>query len=199
MYTNISQHKDNPVLNFNNEEFEHIEHLDNLYAVSKSGKVYSTRTNKILSPFRNRSGYNLIITSIDCKVKKFQVHRLVAEAFVSNPNDKPQVNHIDGDKDNNNVSNLEWVTGSENIRHAIVTGLSKHATNKIGFKYKKPRSIYHNVTYRDGPSKPWSASIKYNGKRVHCKWFATEVDAALHVNWIYDKLEITNRPRNIIK
>lgn len=187
------------MLNFNNEKFYPIPELQNLYAVSKSGKVLSIRSNKLLSPFLNKQGYELVITSINAKVKKYQVHRLVANTLLDNPQNKPQVNHINGNKLDNSIGNLEWCTASENVQHAIANKLSSHDTNKIGFKYNKPRSKYHNVTYRNGVSKPWSGSIKLNGKRVHCKWFSTEKEAALHVNWIYDTLGITNRPRNIIE
>lgn len=197
MYNNINTHKDNPVLNHNN--FKPIAVTNGLYQVSPDGEILSIRTNKILSPFKSNKGYSLVITSIDSKVKKYQVHRLVAMTFIPNPENKPQVNHIDGDKGNNSVSNLEWVTAAENVAYAIETGLDTRDINRIGGKQPNAVSKYNNVACRPGVSKPWSGSIKYKGKRVHCKWFSTEVEAALHVNWIYDELGITNRPRNIIE
>lgn len=70
-------------------------------------------------------GYHIVCLHLNGKKKLTKVHRLVAQAFIPNPNNKPQVNHKDLDKTNNNVDNLEWVTGYENYLHAVANGVSK--------------------------------------------------------------------------
>lgn len=87
-------------------------------------QTYVTRKEKILKPYIAH-GYYQVNLWINGKYKHYQVHRLVAEAFIPNPENKPQVNHIDGNKLNNDISNLEWVTRSENMKHAFKNGLAK--------------------------------------------------------------------------
>jgi hypothetical protein len=100
------------------------------YFITKTGDVYSminNAGNARSKPYKlkqtlGRDGYHWVgLKGVNRKMKK--IHRLVAETFIHNPENKPVVNHIDGNKTNNNVENLEWVTYSENTLHAISTGL----------------------------------------------------------------------------
>ncbi len=100
------------------------------YLVSINGDVYSTKRHKYLTKSYN-GGYAKIIIKVDGVHHNKLVHRLVAQAYIPNPENKPQVNHKDGDKANNNVFNLEWCTQSENNIHAFKSGLMSITENCI--------------------------------------------------------------------
>lgn len=89
------------------EEWKPIKGLENYYKVSDTGKVFSLRTNKLMKPFSSRFGYRRVTLQVgDGKVKR-SIHRLVAEAFIPNPENKPQVHHLDNDPSNNHKDNLK--------------------------------------------------------------------------------------------
>ena len=94
----------------------------NNYLCNENGEIYSLLRNKILKG-RSLKGYKRVALMKDGKTIDVLVHRLIAQTFLPNPENKPYINHIDGDKTNNSVSNLEWCTQKENVQHAIETGL----------------------------------------------------------------------------
>lgn len=99
---------------------------ENYFMVSNLGNVFSKRTGKILKQHINKQGRAGLATRIGGRHGKavcFKIHRLVAEAFIANPENKKTVNHKDGNPLNNLVDNLEWATYSENMQHAFDTGL----------------------------------------------------------------------------
>ena len=106
------------------------------YAISNTGLLQNMISGKMSKGSLDGKGY--LLYCID--YKSFKAHRLVAEAFIPNPENKPQVNHINGDKTCNWVGNLEWVTCQENITHAIKTGLFY-----VGLGEKANASVYTNA------------------------------------------------------
>lgn len=102
-------------------EWKDIKNYPN-YKISKDGRIYSKRAKKLRK--NNTSGdYQYISFCVNKKQTAHRINRLVALTYIPNPDNKPVVNHIDGNKNNNNVENLEWCTHSENSQHAIDTGL----------------------------------------------------------------------------
>jgi hypothetical protein len=101
-----------------------IKGFEGIYAVREDGEIISMKGKKPLVLTGGITcGYRSYSLRKDGKQYQFLGHRLVAETYLDNPSDKPQVNHKDGNKTNNAVSNLEWVTKSENAKHAYSTGL----------------------------------------------------------------------------
>ena len=106
-----------------NEIWAPVPQFENCYFVSTTGKIYSTYSHKLLRPEIQENYCYVKLRHKGCKPKKLAVHRIVAFAFLDNPLNKEEVNHIDGNKSNNNISNLEWATRKENVNHAISHGL----------------------------------------------------------------------------
>ena len=142
-----------------------ISNLRGTYEISNKGRIKCTSNlrynikrkehfiefcNRILVPNNNGHGYLQIGLSVDTpsgrKKKNFYIHRLVATAFLSNPENKPEVNHKDYNRNNNNADNLEWVTDAENVNHSVCN-LRHPRTNTSGIRFKDKRyevSVYHD-------------------------------------------------------
>ena len=95
------------------------------YFITHEGIVWSKKRNKIISPYNNGKGYLQIYLWKNKKRKRFYIRRLVIEHFIPNLLNKFQINHKDGNKQNNNINNLEWCTRSENMQHASKNGLMR--------------------------------------------------------------------------
>ena len=107
--------------------------INGTYILSSDGKIYSKLSNKYLKPYLNTKKY----ACVTMFKKDERIHRLVAEHFIPNPNNLPQVNHIDGNKLNNDISNLEWVTNRDNVLHYHNSNSSNIYKTQSGKFYTK--------------------------------------------------------------
>ena len=114
------------------------------YHGSNFGRVKSCKRGKvkIMKPSLIRHGYLRVDLYKDGRQKCFLVHRLVAELFIANPEGKPEVNHLDGDKLNNHVSNLEWTTSRENTQHALASRLSPLGEDRTQAKLTNKQVVF---------------------------------------------------------
>lgn len=161
------------------------------YSISACGKVMGTR-NKLLKTPLTVHGYPYVRLRGTFKT----VHRIVAEVLIPKVNGKGQVNHKDGNKTNNHISNLEWCTQSENALHAFATGLQDSPPGDVGNKRHSIHSVYHNVGYYPARGK-WVARMSIAGKVKLGGYFDTEVEAARKVNSMIDQYGL-DRPKNIV-
>lgn len=182
------------------------------YSVSTLGNVRNDKTGRVLKNNINPSGYCFVVLSFKGKTKTHTVHKLVALSYITNQENKPQVNHKDGDKTNNSVRNLEWSTAQENIEHAFNNGLSNNylmkldvkkvtaiktklaeglSCNEVSALFEVPYSTIHGISsgrawarvHVDGFT-PGSNKANAKGDRVHTAKL-TEADV-LEIRKLYD-------------
>lgn len=144
-------------------EVREVDGFDNRFLVTETGNVLSKRSRKFLRQHTNQRGYKVLATYVGGRRGKAlcpRAHRLVALAFIPNPENKPEVNHIDGNKVNNHRTNLEWATGRENYDHSINTGLYvvRRGVDAYGAKLTTEQVIELRKKFRSGT--PVSALVK---------------------------------------
>lgn len=136
-YDKQNYHENLSIEDLPGEIWKWVKNYENLYQVSNKARVKSFLKGKItiLHQVLNNIGYLTVRLYKNGISKQFKIHRLVAEAFIPNPENKPEVDHIDGNKLNNRVENLRFVTSSENRQAAIKSGIiktgSKHPNSKL--------------------------------------------------------------------
>ena len=157
-------------------------------APTKNPDVMRTIKAQERKTFHNKKGYKTVVLTKDNKSKTFTVHQLVAQAFLPDFIKGMTINHIDGVKDNNLITNLELSNNQHNQLHAV----------KYGLRAKKSSSKYHNVFYIKNPRavKKWASSINHNGKSIGFKSFHTEEEAAKHADFLLESVGDTYRLRN---
>ena len=141
------------------------------YQVSNYGRVRNKKTGKILKPYITNKGYYTVGFWTDGKKKRLSIHRLVAKAFLPNPNNLPEVNHINGCKTDNSVCNLEWASGRNNVLHAYRTKLRKTKLSEIQVAEIK-NLIKQGLTQREIASK-YNVSHSTISEINRCKIWAS--------------------------
>ena len=143
------------------EEYRIIKEYEN-YSVSNFGNVKNNKTDRILSQKINKHGYKGLILCKEGIRKYFSVHRLVGLMFIENPDNKPLVDHIDCNKQNNNISNLRWATNQENQRNKNLS--NKNTSNVKG-------------VYFDKYANKWKAQITIDSVNIHLGYHNTIEEA----------------------
>lgn len=143
-----------------------IKNYEGLYAITSCGKVWSYRNQRFLKPETTERGYLRVALCRDGTTKHYKIHRLVAEAYIPNPEGKPQVNHIDEVKTNNYVNNLEWATAKENNNHGTRSERSGKNRQKVVYCVELDKTFESQglAALATGIAQP-SISLACNGRQ----------------------------------
>ena len=135
----------------NKEILKDIRGYEGRYQISDTGRVYSLLTHRYLSKSVHKCGYVKVTLQKNGESKTYLVHRLVASNFIENPYNYKEVNHKDGNKQNNNVDNLEWCSVSENTKHAFTNNLGGFRDRALS-ELDKINSVtsYKKVIFKKG-------------------------------------------------
>jgi len=153
-----------------NEIWVDIDGYDGKYQVSNFGRVksFKYKNPRILKTYISGKGYIYIDLCKNSVYKKTGVHRLVAKAFISNPSNFPEVNHEDGEKTNNHVSNLNWKDGKGQMKHARdVLGFNQNGENSHVAKMTEKQVLEMISLYNTGEYSFAALSKKYNIHQGH--------------------------------
>ena len=154
---------ENNLIKLNVEVFRSVDGYEN-HTVSSFGRVKNTKTGRILKGFDDGRGYVIVQLFKDGNRRNHKIHRLVANAFLDNPNDKLCVDHKDNNKTNNNISNLRFATAKENNQNSKLS-----IKNTSGCK-----GIYFNKRI-----KKWHARIMIDGIQIHLGYYDNLEDAKI--------------------
>lgn len=159
------------------EEWKDIVGYEESYEVSCRGNIRNKKTTKIYSNKSN--SYAVVALSKNGVSKKFGAHRIVAQAFIENPLNKKEVNHINGIKNDNRIENLEWCTPSENINHSWRIGLSKMTDKKRSVSKEKGKLNAKNM-FITKPVLDKSSGIVYSSRLELAKKINLTVSAVCY-------------------
>ena len=177
----------------NNEIWKDVLGYEGFYQVSNFGNVKTLgnnkfRTVKIMTNVIRKGYCNVGLTKNNYQ-KNFRVHRLVAEAFIPNPNKKPQVNHINGIKDDNKVANLEWATAFENMQHASTNNLLNIIKGEKHHNFKLSKEKIEEII---------SLSDKFTQKELSLKFGVSQAIISLKLSKINKNKKVILDKENYI-